>query len=345
MREPRFWQLRRGNGFSIFPSLLAPFSYFWGAAGRLRRYYTTPETAAVPIICIGNLTVGGTGKTPLALTLAERLIKSGEVVHFLTRGYGGSEHGPLQVDLSRDTAANVGDEPLLLAQIAPTWVAVDRAEGAAAAARSGARVIIMDDGFQNPSLKKDFSLLVVDAHAGLGNGRLVPAGPLRERVADAIKRTSAVMIVGRGHAADGLAARARNNGLPVFRAILRATNAPDLDGKQVFAFSGIGRPEKFFATLKELHAIVAGVQEFPDHHMFTEADAQRLLLRARDLGATLVTTEKDRVRLRNAPEGSARARLREATLTVPVRALVAELGSLESLIRDAMMQSRHPRRR
>lgn len=326
------------------PHLLAPIAYLWGLAGRLRRAYVHPERAAVPIICIGNLTVGGTGKTPLALTLAERLIRSGEVVHFLTRGYGGSEHGPLRVDLTRDTAASVGDEPLLLAELAPTWVAVNRVEGAAAAARAGARLIIMDDGFQNPSLTKDFSLLVVDAHAGLGNARLVPAGPLRERMSDALKRTSAVMIVGRGHAADMIAARARNSALPVFRSILRAKDAPDLDGKHVLAFAGIGRPEKFYATLGELHADILASEDFPDHHMFTEADAQRLLVKARRLKATLVTTEKDRVRLFSAPEGSARARLRDAALTVPVRALIDELPTLEALIRDAVAQARAPSR-
>ncbi|MDO8290039.1 MAG: tetraacyldisaccharide 4'-kinase [Parvibaculum sp.] len=345
MREPNFWKLRRDGGFSIFPSLLSPVAYIWGAAGRIKRYYARPEIAAVPVICIGNLTAGGTGKTPLALTLAERLISAGEVVHFLTRGYGGSEHGPLQVDLTRDTAKNVGDEPLLLARLAPTWVAVDRAEGAAAAARAGARVIIMDDGFQNPSLHKDFSLLVVDAHAGLGNGKIIPAGPMRERLDDALKRTSAVMIVGRGHAADSLAARARNQALPVFRAILRAKNAPDLDNKTVFAFSGIGRPEKFITTLQELHAVIAGVAEYPDHHMFSEADAQKILLKARELSAMIVTTEKDHVRLQSAPVGSARARLRDTAVSVPVRALIDDQAGLEALIGEAILHARHPKRR
>lgn len=345
MREPRFWQHARSGHVSVFPSLLAPAAWLWGAAGRLRRHYATPEQASVPIICIGNLSAGGTGKTPLALTLAERLIKSGEIVHFLTRGYGGREHGPLRVDPARDTAVDVGDEPLLLAAVAPTWVSVDRAEGAAAAARAGARLIIMDDGFQNPSLVKDLSLLVVDAHAGLGNGRLIPAGPLRERVADALARTGAVVIVGRGHAADGLAARARNRALPVFRAILRARPAPEFDGLPVLAFAGIGRPEKFYATLRELHADIVATQDFPDHHMFSESDAQSLLVRARDLKATLVTTEKDRVRLLHAPEGSARARLRDAVKTVSIRALVGDFSAFETLIRDAVAAARHPARR
>ncbi|MGV8995354.1 MAG: tetraacyldisaccharide 4'-kinase [Parvibaculaceae bacterium] len=345
MREPYFWKLRRDGGFSLLPTLLAPAAFFWGVTGRVKRYYAKPETAAVPVICIGNLTAGGTGKTPLALTLAERLIASGEVLHFLTRGYGGSEHGPLQVDLTRDTAKNVGDEPLLLARIAPTWVAVDRAEGATAAVRAGASVIIMDDGFQNTALHKNFSLLVVDASAGIGNGRLIPAGPMREPLDDALKRTSAVMIVGRGHAADDVAARARNQALPVFRAILRAKNAPDLDNKTVFAFSGIGRPAKFIATLKELHAVIAGVEEFSDHHMFSESDAQKILHKARDLSAIIVTTEKDHVRLQAAPAGSARARLRDSAVCVPVRTLIDDLSGLEALISDALLAARKPRRR
>lgn len=344
MREPRFWQHPRAGGVSVLPSLLAPAAYLWGAAGRMRRRYAKPERAAVPVICIGNLSAGGTGKTPLALTLAERFIKSGEVVHFLTRGYGGREHGPLRVDPLRDTATDVGDEPLLLAAVAPTWVSVDRAEGAAAAARAGAALIIMDDGFQNPSLDKSISLLVVDAHAGLGNGRLIPAGPLREREADALARTGAVVIIGHGHAADGLAARARNRALPVFRAILRARPAPGLDGLTVLAFAGIGRPEKFYATLRELHANIVATEDFPDHHMFSEADAQRLLVRARDLNATLVTTEKDRVRLLHAPGGSARARLRDAAQTISIRTLIDDFTTFETLIRDAIEAARRPAR-
>jgi tetraacyldisaccharide 4'-kinase len=345
MREPRFWQHPRAGRVSVFPSLLAPAAWAWGAAGRIRRHYAKAERAAVPVVCIGNLSAGGTGKTPLAITLAERFIKSGEAVHFLTRGYGGRERGPLRVDLTRDTASDVGDEPLLLAAVAPTWVSADRPEGAAAAARAGATLIIMDDGFQNPSLEKDISLLVVDAHYGLGNGRLIPAGPLRERVADALARTGAVVIVGRGHAADGLAARARNRALPVFRAILRARPAPEFDGLAVLAFAGIGRPEKFHATLRELHADIVATENFPDHHMFGESDAHRLLVRARDLGATLVTTEKDRVRLLHAPSGSARARLRDAVKTVSVRALIDDFGTFETLIRDAIVAARRPARR
>jgi len=340
MREPRFWRQPRAGEVSVLPRLLAPAAYLYGVAGRMRRRFARPERAAVPVICIGNVTAGGTGKTPFALTLAERLIKEGEAVHFLTRGYGGSEEGPLRVDLEKDNAARVGDEPLLLAQAAPTWVAVDRPEGAAAAIRAGARLIVMDDGLQNPSLAKDFTILLVDAATGLGNERLIPAGPMRERMDDVLSRTSVVIKMGRGHAADKVAARARARAIPVFRAILRPAPAPELDGLPVLAFAGIGRPEKFYGTLRELHADLVATESFADHHAYSERDAEALLARARTLGAALVTTEKDLARLRDAPAGSMRAQLREAARTVSVRVVIDDFPSFEALLRDQIKLAR-----
>ena len=340
MREPGFWRPHRAGEVPLMARLLAPAAFLFGAAGRLRRRFTTPERAAVPIICIGNISAGGTGKTPLALTIAERLMKQGEAVSFLTRGYGGQEEGPYHVDPVRDDAARVGDEPLLLAAVAPTWVSVNRPEGAAAAIRGGAGLVIMDDGFQNPSIQKDFSILLVDAATGLGNGRLIPAGPMRERMDDALARTNAVVKIGRGHAADKLAARARARAIPVFEAILRPENAPDLDGLPVVAFAGIGRPEKFYATLRELHAEIVATESFADHHMFTDRDAERLLQRARDLKAALVTTEKDLARLVGAPRGSARAQLRDAAKTVAVRVLFSDFAAFEALLRDQVKTAR-----
>lgn len=342
MREPRFWQHPRTEGISLLPSLLAPAAWAWGLAGRARRRYTVPERVAVPVICVGNLSAGGTGKTPLALTIAERLIKSGKNVHFLTRGYGGRKRGPSRVDLTSDSARDVGDEPLLLAAVAPTWVSADRRKGAAAAVHAGAEIIIMDDGLQNPSLEKDFSILVIDAATGLGNGRLIPAGPLREPVGDAMARIDAVVIVGRGQAADDLGARARDRALPVFRATLRAAPSPRLDGASVLAFTGIGRPEKFYATLRELRADIVDQVSFPDHHPFSERDAERLLARARELDAKLVTTEKDRARLLHAPAGSARAQLLSTAETVSVSALICDFPSFEALIHNAVVAARGP---
>jgi tetraacyldisaccharide 4'-kinase len=288
------------------------------------------------VICVGNITVGGAGKTPVAIHIAEYFIAQDYLVHFLTRGYGGREKGPLLVDPKIHTAVDVGDEPLLLARIAPTWVSADRVAGSAAAAKAGARLIIMDDGLQNPGLEKDFSLLVVDALAGIGNGRLLPAGPMREELNDALGRTNAVILVGRGHGGDGVAARAQARAIPVFRAILRATPTSPLDKVAVVGFSGIGRPEKFFQTLRDLRAEVIGTYPFPDHHNFTEADATKLLQAAEDAGARLITTEKDFMRLIDAVSDSARSRLKSASTVLPVRILIDGFDSLMALAQAAI---------
>lgn len=340
MREPRFWYPARRGAVPLAARLLSPAGYVFGLAGRMRRARRKPERAAVPVICIGNVTAGGAGKTPLALTIAERLIARGEKVHFLTRGYGGRETGPIRVDPAHHGAEDVGDEPLLLATAAPVWVAVNRPEGAAAAVRGGAGLIVMDDGFQNPSLHKDFSILAVDAASGLGNGRLIPAGPLRESVDDALSRTNALILTGRGHAGDGIAARARARGIPVFNSIVRPASPPDFGSGPHIAFAGIGRPEKFFRTLRDMGIELAETVPFPDHHAFRESDALRLLVRARELGADLVTTEKDAARLTHAPAGSARARLAATTLVLPVRALVGDIDALMAQIADAVMRAR-----
>ncbi|MFN4353294.1 tetraacyldisaccharide 4'-kinase [Parvibaculum sp.] len=340
MREPRFWYPENRDSVPLASRLLAPAGYLYGLAGRIRRGSGTPERAAVPVICIGNVTTGGAGKTPVAMTIASHLVGKGEQVHFLTRGYGGREIGPIRVDPAHHGAEDVGDEPLLLSQIAPTWVAANRPEGAAAAVRGGARLIVMDDGFQNPSLTKDFSILVVDAAAGLGNGRLMPAGPLRERVDDALARTNALVITGRGHAADGIAARARARGLPVFNSIVRPPVSIQLGDGPYVAFAGIGRPEKFFRTLRDIGVELADAISFPDHHPFSDRDARALLVRARELGARLVTTEKDAARLIHAATASPRARLAEASETLPVRALIADMDRLMELLSDAVSRAR-----
>ncbi|GMV61556.1 MAG: tetraacyldisaccharide 4'-kinase [Parvibaculum sp.] len=340
MREPSFWYPARRGSTPLAARLLSPAGFLYGLAGRVRRANTKPERAAVPVICIGNITAGGTGKTPLALTLAERLIARGEKVHFLTRGYGGREVGPIRVDPAHHGAEDVGDEPLLLAAAAPTWVAANRPEGAAAAVRGGAGLILMDDGFQNPSLAKDFSILVVDAATGLGNGRLIPAGPLRENMADALSRANALVLTGRGHAGDGIAARARARGTPVFKAIVRPSAPSDFGEGPYLAFAGIGRPEKFFTTLREMSVELADTVSFPDHHVFRESDALRLLVRARELGARLVTTEKDAARFTHAPAASARARLAAAAAVLPVRALVGDIDGLMAQISDAVARAR-----
>jgi tetraacyldisaccharide 4'-kinase len=243
-----------------------------------------PYRASVPVICVGNLTAGGSGKTPVAIAVAKRLLARGERIFFLTRGYGGSETGPLLVQ-DHDAAA-VGDEALLLARTAPTVVAKDRAAGAAFAVRHGATGIVMDDGHQNFSLAKTVSLLVVD---GFGNGLMIPAGPLREKVAQGLARANAVIAMSD--------ADLQGYGGPVLRARLATpeNNRAAFAGKRVFAFAGIGRPEKFVSSLKEAGAIVTGTQFFADHHPYRDAEIAGLKGRAE--GAQLVTTEKDFVRL------------------------------------------------
>lgn len=290
MRAPDFWQ---SDG--ILPTLLTPAAALYGAAGSLRRRQARPWRAAVPVVCVGNLVAGGAGKTPVARSICARLIERGLACHLLSRGYGGKEKGPLRVDLQRHTARDVGDEALLLAQTATAWIARDRAAGARAAAEAGAGAIVLDDGFQNPSLIKDFSLLVVDGGYGFGNRRLIPAGPLREPVADGMSRADAVVVIGQDTARVSEQVPAR---LPILRAQLAAgTGSSEVAGKPVIAFAGIGRPEKFFETLECLNCDLRGRHPFADHHMYNDHEIMILADKADKLKAQLVTTAKDFVRL------------------------------------------------
>jgi tetraacyldisaccharide 4'-kinase len=300
MKTPGFWYRPRATPAAW---LLAPAGAVYDAATRLRRALATPQRAPVPVVCIGNLVAGGAGKTPVALALGRRLAEIGIDVHFLSRGHGGSLAGPVRVDPERHSAAEVGDEPLLLARAAPAWVSRDRPAGARAAAAAGARLILMDDGFQNPSLAKDLSLLVVDGGSGFGNGLILPAGPLRERPADGLKRADALVVMGPDRAGIGeLAARhgpPARLGLPALgaRLVPSPEDAARLRGRKVLAFAGIGRPEKFFATLAELGAEIVARIPFPDHHAYTPDEVMRLAEMAQERQAVPVTTEKDLVRL------------------------------------------------
>ena len=290
MRAPDFWQ-RDGPP----ARLLAPLGQMFGQAGRLRRRWTVPRRAPLPVICVGNLTVGGAGKTPVALALAERLLARGERPHFVTRGYGGRARGPLRVDPAQHDCALVGDEALLLAAVAPTWVARDRLAGAQAAAGEGAGLVILDDGFQNPRLTPDLGLLVVDGSYGFGNRRLLPAGPLREPVADGLSRASAVVRIGADRAGVD---RLLPADLPCIAAeLMPAPAAPALAGRRVMAFAGIARPEKVFTTLSAAGAELVGCEAFADHHRYRRAEIERLLARAAREEALLITTSKDAVRL------------------------------------------------
>jgi tetraacyldisaccharide 4'-kinase len=295
MLEPPFWWRAPG----LAARLLQPIALGYGAAAAWRLRHKGAR-AGIPIICIGNLTLGGAGKTPAALTIARLLSEMGEQPFFLSRGYGGKLAGPIRVDLARHQADEVGDETLLLARRAPTIVARDRVAGAELARAEGASVIVMDDGLQNPSLAKDWTLAVVDGHRGIGNARVFPAGPLRAPLMAQLERTSAVLIVGEPLPPDSkLAIVLQRGGRPILHARLE----PDghaiaaLRGSRLFAFAGIGDPEKFFRTLTQAGLDVAGAERFPDHHKYSAADARRLLERCEREQMTPVTTEKDFVRL------------------------------------------------
>jgi tetraacyldisaccharide 4'-kinase len=328
MREPRFWR-RRGAP----AQLLTPFAAIYGAIAGARMA-RPGASAGVPVICIGNLTVGGAGKTPTAIAVAQLLIADGARPVFLTRGYGGNLAGPVRVTPEHN-ATDVGDEPLLLAQTAPTIVARDRARGAAAAAAAGAEVIVMDDGFQNPALNKDVALVVLDGERGIGNEMVFPAGPLRAPLDIQLAHASALLVVGLEQApAQSAVACAKARGLP----ILRGRLAPDpatlagLKDRKVLAFAGIGHPEKFFATLAASGVAPATTRSFPDHHVFTRAEMTALLQLAEREGLSLVTTEKDLMRLRADPAAAA---LAACTSVLPVRLIFEDEDMARQLWRSA----------
>jgi tetraacyldisaccharide 4'-kinase len=287
-RAPGFWAADAGG---VLPALLAPVAAVV-AAVTARRVARPGWRAPVPVLCVGNATVGGAGKTTVALDLAARLRARGRAPHVLLRGYGGAAGGVHRV-AAEDPAGLVGDEALLLAAVAPTWVGADRAASARAAVAAGADVLVMDDGLQNPGLAKDLALLVIDGGFGFGNGRVLPAGPLREPVAAAAARCAAAILIGEDQYGAGAALPP---GLPVLGARL-VPEGTGLRGTRVLAFAGIARPEKFYASLAEVGAEVAGCASFPDHHAFTPRDLARLLDRAAREGAVPVTTAKDAVRL------------------------------------------------
>ncbi|QTL05369.1 tetraacyldisaccharide 4'-kinase [Aquabacter sp. L1I39] len=322
-RAPRFWA-RPG---SLAGAVLSPIGALIGAA-TVRRMGQRGESVGLPVICIGNPTVGGTGKTPTAIALLNALTARGARPFALLRGHGGREPGPLRVDLDRHGPADVGDEALLLARHAPTIVSRDRPSGARLALAEGATHLVMDDGFQNPSLVKDASLLLVDAAAGIGNGHVLPAGPLRAPLRPQLARADAVLVVGEGTA--GLQA-ARDAGAPTIEAghlVPVAGDAQALKGKPVLAFAGIGRPEKFFATLEAVGAQIVARQAFPDHHPYGADEITALVVKARAAGLTPVTTEKDAVRL----SGPAFAQVRPEIATLGVEMVPAAAHLFDDLV-------------
>ncbi len=294
MRRPAFWD-RDGTAGRA----LAPLAPLWTAATRLRQAGGRAARAGVPVICVGDACAGGSGKTPLAIALLRHLAAQGLNPHALSRGYGGRLKGPLKVDPERHGARDVGDEPLLLARYGPVWVGGDRAASARRAVADDAGVLVMDDGLQNPSLHKDLCLLAVDGGHGFGNGRVLPAGPLREPLGDALAKCGAAVVIGADR--HGLAARLAGGGRALLAADLRLAGAPGatdaLRGARIFAFAGIARPQKFFATLEAAGATVVATRSFPDHRIPARRAFAAMAAEAERLDARLATTEKDWVRL------------------------------------------------
>jgi tetraacyldisaccharide 4'-kinase len=332
VREPAFWH-RPPDWRS---ALLTPLASLYGFVAA-RRMARPGHRAGAPVICVGNYHTGGAGKTPTVLALAKILKDLGETPFALTRGYGGTERGPLAVDVARHAARDVGDEPLLLARALPVIVSGDRAAGADLALRRGASVILMDDGFQNPSLRKDLCLIVIDGRRGVGNGKVFPAGPLRAPLAPQLARTDALIAVGDGDAADPIVRDVLARSGAVFRA--RIAPAPEaatrLRGRRVLAFAGIGDPERFAVTLRGCGADVVAFSAFPDHYSYSADDIATLRARATREGLQLVTTQKDMVRM----AGEHPSLLADIAV-LPIVMAIEEDVRLAQLLRDAIARRR-----
>jgi tetraacyldisaccharide 4'-kinase len=316
MRTPEFWS-SDDLASRLLVGALSPVGWIYGASVAARKRFTKPLRTRARVVCIGNLTAGGTGKTPVAIAVGEALIAQGRRVVFLSRGYGGREQGPILVDAARHGAADVGDEPLLLSRTAPAIVSSDRRAGAKLALENGADVIVMDDGHQNFQLAKDLSLVVVDASAPFGNGHVLPAGPLRESPVQGLSRADALVLIGEGRSPVPA-------GPLVLRASVAAARPQQLKDQRVIGFAGIGQPERFFRTLESLGALVVETRAFPDHHPYTAAEVATLRAAARAANASLVTTEKDFVRLD--------AEARRDIEVLPVRAQFEDERALEQLL-------------
>jgi tetraacyldisaccharide 4'-kinase len=290
--------------------MLSPLGWVYAGATAWRLAHADPWRAPVPVVCVGNLTAGGAGKTPVIRDLAAKLMRLDWRPTILARGYGGQATGPLRVDPTRHTAADVGDEPLLLARETPCWVGGDRARSAQAAVNEGAGIILMDDGLQNPSLAQDLRIIVVDGPVGFGNRRAIPAGPLRESIEAGLARADAIVVIGDDTHKVLSEAPTR---LPRLRAKLALAEPAQVAGERLVAFCGIGRPEKFRRSLLDAGVDLADFQLFPDHHPYSDTELERISAIAARLGAEPVTTEKDWVRLK--PEWRGRIRALPASLT------------------------------
>ncbi|KKJ77792.1 hypothetical protein WH95_04985 [Kiloniella litopenaei] len=299
MQTPEFW-----NNRGFISTLLLPLSGFYYLGSILRQKLATPTKLDVPVICVGNLTAGGSGKTPITLALADMLCKMGKNPHIVSRGYGGQHEGPLRVSPAQHSARDVGDEPLMMAlskSQTPVWISRNRVDGAKAAIKESADVILLDDGFQNPALEKDLSIIVVDNKIGFSNGRLIPSGPLRESIHNGLKRADAILVIKKPDDIinpDLTAFFSEKEVSGVMITPTDTTRASELANKKVLAFAGIGYPKKFYDTLENLSVNVCKTVNFPDHHHYTIDDLNKVLSLAKDNGAEAIfTTEKDFVKV------------------------------------------------
>jgi tetraacyldisaccharide 4'-kinase len=276
--------------------LLTPFSAIYGFAAEKRLLGAKSPKIDLPVLCVGNFTVGGGGKTPTVMALAKHAIAMGLKPGILTRGYGGTEKGPHLVDSAKDSADHVGDEPLLMSFSAPVVVARNRLKGAELLKRHGCDLVIMDDGFQSARLHADCNLLVVDARRGIGNGHVIPAGPLRAPLLAQMRKTDALLVIGQADRAEPVVRAAARAAKPVFEAQIKWDDEATIKGRRFLAFAGLADPDKFFDTLQSSGAWVSLTRSFPDHYHYSDDDIQELMQTAETGGLTLVTTEKDAVR-------------------------------------------------
>ena len=334
MREPGFWH--RPSSFAS--KLLLPLGALYGAVAA-RRLQREGFDAGIPVLCVGNYHVGGAGKTPMVLALTRMLRDLGETPVVLSRGYGGRLHGPVRVDPDRHAAADIGDEPLMMARTVPVVVARDRISGVALARSQGASVILMDDGFQNPAIAKDASLIVIDGDRGLGNGLVFPAGPLRAPLPPQLARTDTLIVIGDGAAAALVAAAVAAQGGPVLSAHLRADDASvaSLRGKRVLAFAGIGDPPRFFRTLRASGIEIVRERAFADHHPYAQAEIEALIAEAKPDALTLVTTEKDLARLRS---GGRLASYAQEIVPFAVKLEFDDAAKLRTFVTDRLFKAR-----
>lgn len=332
MREPRFWSRevdpRSREAAPLLRFLLTPLAWIYSEATHRRIARADPLKVRSKVICVGNLTAGGVGKSPIVAALRDHFRQTAELrVATLSRGYKGKLKGPLKVDTDLHSAEDVGDEPFMLAQSGETWIGADRAATGQAMSNDGVDIIIMDDGHQNPGLYKDLSLVVVDASAGFGNGYVIPKGPLREQIEEGLARADAIIIMGYG----APPSEVESSELPVFNAVLAGAEAPP--SKPYVAFAGIGRPEKFFDTLRALDVDVRDAVPFPDHHKFTKSDLNYLRKLAADYDATLITTEKDFARL--TPDD------RDQIVVLPVEVIFDRRADLDNLLANVIKTDAH----